>query len=179
MKTSSRYATYCFAVAMSNRSDFSVKIAQRIINKIPATNPASRIAKGIPTIPDPTMALTKLAVHPKIVLFFSWTASCFCRTCRRVPPGVCWTTTILGVDGLKNGLDGAVRGVDDMVGCYNSSVVARVCVFGVLLTKIGFGCCLLTRSIHGRWFALLSPQVVCGTPQGTATRYGSYYCRNP
>jgi hypothetical protein len=37
----------------------------------------------------------------------------FCRTGRRVPPGVCCTTTVLGVEGTKKGDDGTVRGVDD------------------------------------------------------------------
>eukprot|EP00977_Amphora_coffeiformis_P022836 scaffold11639_cov172-Amphora_coffeaeformis.AAC.13 len=102
--------TYCLAVAIKSRRDLAVRMAQRIMRKIPAPNPASFTANGIPTIPDPTIALTRFAVHPNIELLCSWTSS-FCRTGLRVPPGVCWTTVTLGVLGLKNGLDGAVRGL--------------------------------------------------------------------
>ena len=109
--------TYCFAVAIKSLRDLAVRMAQSTIRKIPAPKPASLTAKGIPTIPDPTIALTRFAVHPKIELLCSWTSS-FCLTGLRVPPGVCWTTVTLGVLGLKKGLEGAVRGVVDMLGFF-------------------------------------------------------------
>lgn len=83
-----RRITYCFAVAIKSRNDFAVRMAQRIIRKIPAPNPASFTANGMPTIPDPTIAFTRFAVHPNIELLCSSTSS-FCRTGLRVPPGVC------------------------------------------------------------------------------------------
>jgi hypothetical protein len=68
---------------------------------------------------------------------FSCTVT-FCRTGRRVPPGVCCTTVTVGVDGAKKGLEGAVRGVlsDIAVFCY---LCNRVYCRESLSIQVGFG----------------------------------------
>ena len=61
------------------------------------------MAKGIPTIPDPTMALIKLAVAPTMDDLLSWMDSLMDMD-RLDPPGVSEMDITRGVDGAKNGL---------------------------------------------------------------------------
>lgn len=80
-----------------------VNTAQSTTNTTPATNPVSLIANGIPTIPAPIIALTKLHAAPPTPLLFSvaWVSSFLTR--REVPPGVETVTSFRGVEGAKKG----------------------------------------------------------------------------
>ena len=91
-------------MSINTLNDFSVNIAHSMINSMPAINPVSLIANGIPTMPAPMIALTRLDVAPAIVLLCSCAVgggSFFIR--RDVPPGVDTWISLRGVEGAKNG----------------------------------------------------------------------------
>ena len=91
------------AVSINTRRLFSVNNAHSNTNIIPAINPHSLIANGIPTIPAPMMALTKLDVAPATDDLCSLALVDSFLILRVVPPGVEIWMSLRGVDGAKKG----------------------------------------------------------------------------
>ena len=81
----------------------SVKKAHSITSNTPATSPVSLIAKGMPTIPAPMMALTRLLVAPATEDLCSFVSVDSFLTSLEEPPGVETETSLRGVEGAKNG----------------------------------------------------------------------------
>ena len=90
------------AVSISIRKLLSVSNAHRTTMQLPATSPASRKAKGTPTMPLPTMHVTKLATVPPMPLLASSDGLAFFLSVL-VPPGLWTSMRLRGVEGLKKG----------------------------------------------------------------------------
>lgn len=93
----------CLAVPTSTFKLLSVKNAHSTTKATPAMSPVSRMAKGMPTIPAPMMALTRLEVAPEMEDLCSTASRDSFLMSLDVPPGVDTWTSLRGVEGAKKG----------------------------------------------------------------------------